>query len=132
MLVFNRNELGGDFVPDGVPVVRNRGRVIAVLCACGPFARQRGKLRPLCSDAGGDEVWAEAGVHAQRTEEECFLSRRPAVRWWVEQRLIRLLWMLGHASEVMEHGGCVGDEVLDKIHLALVDGQVICIWHDVE
>jgi len=40
--------------------------------------------------------------------------------------------MPGHASEVMEHGGCVGDEALDKIDVALFEGQVICIWHGVE
>ena len=45
MLAFNRNELGGEFARDWVPVVRNRGGVIVVLCACGPFAEPRYKLR---------------------------------------------------------------------------------------
>src|SRR5712671_3466347 len=40
--------------------------------------------------------------------------------------------MLWCAGEVMECGGYVRSEMLDAINIALVDGQVICIWHDIE
>ena len=61
-----------------VPIPWNRDGVIVVLCACGFFAQQREVNYDVrdgfCSDGTGDGVWAEAGVHAQRTEKERLLG----------------------------------------------------------
>jgi len=38
----------------------------------------------LCCDAGCDEIWTEAGVCAQRAEEQGLFGSSPVAHWWAE------------------------------------------------
>jgi hypothetical protein len=92
----------------------------------------------LCCDAGGDEVRAEAGVCAQRAEEEGIFGGGPVARWRTEERGVGRFGRLGRAGGVVMRGGDVGGDVLGEVGVGLESGQgggfqvllcvCICIW----
>jgi hypothetical protein len=64
-----------------VTVAWNRNEIIAgifLFCACGLFEQRReGNRGGLCSDAGGDEIWGEAGaLSAQVAGQQVKRSRK--------------------------------------------------------
>jgi len=98
VLLFERNERRGDLVRGWVQVTRDRRRTAAAVSVAEEEEVDGDVGGGLCCDASGDEVRAEAGVCAQRSEEEGISGGGPVARWRMEERGVRRFGRLARAG----------------------------------